>query len=327
MHDHNSKNLYDQLDKGIKIKFEEIYKILNIYENLLSINNDNTNNSNETNSSTEILCQISLTEEEEIEEWNYINNKYLNRNDNNDPEKNPFSYFSNFDDCMDLYTIKLCENSGIPPFYLESEDDKIIKQHSMYEKNICVSFIPLKYYQNCYLFIYDFNKNEILLKLEGYPVIAKQFCLTHLNDQILIIPCREMKKKLNIHENNKNGLLLVNQNSGEVYFFETSDFSPSCICRIDNYDKIKAEKIYKDFLLVGGYDNNGKYGLINLFGINCSECQKLKILGRVGKKYDENIDCIYQKEDGQIIIVSNNELSSYKVSNLDYNRVGTIIST
>ena len=194
--------------------------------------------------------------------------------------------------------------------------------------NIGVSYInfcyALPYY---YLCIYNLKSEKILKEFYGYPIMANQFSLIHLKGLIIFL-CRKKSKKSIENENNKNGFLIVYlKDEGENSFIETNDFSPSCICKIDYSDKLKAEYSYKDFLLVGGYDEKSQCRLINLFGINYSNPIELKKVDRVGKEYSKDIDLIMQNEYGQIIVYSDNKISCYKIPNGDDYIHTTTIST
>lgn len=327
----NNRSLLSEFDKGYQDYLEESYKILKKHENKLSNNNTETSFSEtslyESSNSNKLILPIIVTEKEEAELLKNVKKELSKKVKDFDDKKElnikKITAPNDFEDCLDLEMIIVFDN-------YKNGFKKLINDNYFYIKNnIGVSYINFCYGSPYYyLCIYNLESEKILKEFYGYPIIANLFSLIHLKDQIIVFLCRKKSKKSIENENNKNGFLIADINNlGECSFIETNEFSPSCICKIDYSDKLKPEDSYKDFLLVGGYDQNLKCGLINLFGVNYSNPIKLIKVDRVGKEYSENIDLIMQYGYGKIIVFSDNKISCYKIQNADDYIHNTTISS
>ena len=65
----------------------------------------------------------------------------------------------------------------------------------------------------------------------------------------------------------KNGILIVCRNGIKIVnnFYDSGDFEVFCFCLINNDGNNNNEN--RDFIFVGGYDNNENRGLIRLYEI------------------------------------------------------------
>ena len=121
----------------------------------------------------------------------------------------------------------------------------------------------------------------------------------------------------------KNGILILCPNGKKIHenFYDTGDFEVFCFCLLDNNNKDD-----KNYIFVGGYDNNLNQGLIKLYEIiyddnNRIEATKLKFIRNIYNlsKFKEPINCIIQSsKTGEIVVTSwDGTINLFSKPNLD----------
>ena len=129
-----------------------------------------------------------------------------------------------------------------------------------------------------------------------------------VNEKIKLLFCACTK----YYDDQKNGIFVIyftNEKIIHEYFYDTGGFEVFCFCEL-NY-KNDDEQINKNYLLVGGYDNNLNQGLIKLYEIgyydNNSELPELKFIRNIRglSKFKQPINCIIQSsKTGEILLTS-----------------------
>ncbi len=162
------------------------------------------------------------------------------------------------------------------------------------------------------LTLYDCKSNSIINKIEGYSfsLLPYRLFLLSINEKNKYLLCSCMK----IKNNKSNGILIVNYNinsdeeiDAKETFYSTESFNINCICKLnvikDNDEKDKENN--QIFFLAGGVDDDYNSGIVKLFRFNISEnesnieeLQKIEL----GENANGPISCIYQLEDGKIIV-------------------------
>ena len=144
-----------------------------------------------------------------------------------------------------------------------------------------------------------------------------------LNEKIKLLFCACTK----YYNDQKNGIFmifLINEKIIHEYFYDTGDFEVFCFCEL-NY-KNEEEKMNKNYLLVGGYDNNLNQGLIKLYEIgydesNNSNLSELKFIRNIFglSKFKQPINCIIQSsKTGEILLTSwDGSVNLFTKPNLD----------
>mgnify|MGYP002624787813 CR=1 FL=1 len=106
----------------------------------------------------------------------------------------------------------------------------------------------------------------------------------------------------------KNGILILCPNSKKLKndFYDTGDFEVFCFCNL------KTDKINKNYILVGGYDNQSSRGLIKLYEIiyddnNRIEYTSLNFIRNIHNlsKFKEPFNCIIQSSKTGNVIATN----------------------
>ena len=173
------------------------------------------------------------------------------------------------------------------------------------------------------LIIYNARSKAIVKSIEEYSFIVSSngLCLIDINinqnNKILLCACRKYDPQ------QKNGILLINlesnnNNKFEEYFYDTEYFQVNCfcqICNIENENAIGDDIAEKEnisisktnFVLVGGYDERKKEGVIKLYEITEN---KFIFLQDIEFEYDENfkgfdnsVSCITQSNiTGNILV-------------------------
>ena len=168
-------------------------------------------------------------------------------------------------------------------------------------------------------------------KIEGYSFILSRNNLSIIpipdkynkeqNGKLLFCACKKYMK----HQN--NGILLLklelsNKITIHKTFYKTSNFEVYCFCNIiknnnNIIDRNKNDKNYSEYVLVGGFDNYKKEGLIKLYKIIYNkDITKIKLeyiqdiqidnikdkKNKSFKKFKGPIGCITQLSDGNILI-------------------------
>ena len=183
--------------------------------------------------------------------------------------------------------------------------------------------------EDCLVF-YNIKRRKFVKTINGYSFIKSTKGLTLFqnsdeNSKILLCACKKYKK------NQKNGILLVNINTGKPLnivhsFYHTKNFEVFCFCQIgiksnNNpiriLDELKYNNnnnlSYTDYFFVGGYDKGKSRGSIKLFKLIKSEnnysieyIQDIDI--EKSKKFEgfkDTINCIIQsKRKGDILVTS-----------------------
>ena len=154
---------------------------------------------------------------------------------------------------------------------------------------------------------------------------------------------RKNKKEINIQNNNnekakllfaactkyyreqKNGILILCPNGKKIIdnFYDTGEFEVFCFCLLDN----NKNNNDKNYIFVGGYDNNLNQGLIKLYEIiyddnnNKIELTKLKFKRNIYNlsNFKEPINCIIQSsKTGEIVVTSwDGTVNLFSKPNLD----------
>ena len=155
------------------------------------------------------------------------------------------------------------------------------------------------------IIFYNSAKNKIVEKIKGYSFTLSPngLCLITNNEsnKILLCACKKYDSE------QKNGILLIiiNLQKGKEkfyhYFYDTQNFEVNCFCPIINVknenvideditlkDKINIDKT--DFILVGGFDDDKREGIIKLFKIENNEnINEIKIIYIQDIIIDKNI--------------------------------------
>ena len=174
------------------------------------------------------------------------------------------------------------------------------------------------------LIIYNAKTNAIVKSIEEYSFIVSSngLCLidtnSNQNNKMLLCACKKYTPQ------QKNGILLIqlelnNKNNIQEVFYDTENFQVNCFCQIsdvvnenaigDDITRKENIKISKtNFVLVGGYDEGKREGVIKLYVIKEN---KLIFLQDIEFEYDENfqgfdnsVSCITQSNITGNILVS-----------------------
>mgnify|MGYP002624380048 CR=1 FL=1 len=174
---------------------------------------------------------------------------------------------------------------------------------------------------NDILIIYNAKKKEIAKSIDKYSFIVSSngFCLIdniNNNNKMLLWACRKYDSQ------QKNGILSIkleiNKNNFQEVFYDTGNFQVNCFCQICDVvnenvlgeditqeENIRIDK--KDFIFVGGFDEDKREGVIKLYKIIDD---KLKFLQDIEFEYDQNfkgfdnsVSCITQSNiTGNILV-------------------------
>lgn len=120
----------------------------------------------------------------------------------------------------------------------------------------------------------------------------------------------------------KNGILMICPNSKKIKnnFYETGDFEVFCFCNL------KTTKVEKNYILVGGYDNQTSKGLIKLYEIiyddnNKIENTSINFIRNIHNlsKFKQPFNCIIQSSKTGNIIATNfdGSINLFSKPNLD----------
>ena len=121
--------------------------------------------------------------------------------------------------------------------------------------------------------------------------------------KLLLCACTKYYKEQN------NGILILCLNSKKIKnnFYDTGEFEVFCFCSL----KTNKENNNKNYILVGGYDNDIAEGLIKLYEIIFDENDKIentqiKFISTIHDKikFDQPINCIIQSSKTEEIIVT-----------------------
>ena len=111
------------------------------------------------------------------------------------------------------------------------------------------------------------------------------------------------------YKEQNNGILILCLNSKKIKnnFYDTGEFEVFCFCSL----KTNKENNNKNYILVGGYDNDIAEGLIKLYEIIFDENDKIentqiKFISTIHDKvkFDQPINCIIQSSKTEEIIVT-----------------------
>ena len=332
---------YDKLFRQIEIIFIKEYQV-NLYEivqnnneeeiNIISLSDNKINfiNLNPKNKETKIEGKIS----------NPSIISVLNIN-------SEFSLIlatdkiGRFKNKWDKYTCNIEKISNISNFYkggilLKNEIQKIFVLTS-------TDIIPNGINQ---MIFYNYSKNEIIGKIDGYSFVPSYNNLCEinqtiiLNQKLLLAACTKKEK-----DENKNGILVINLKlNGKVdyniYFHETKNFEVSCFCQILNvsnnnsiYDNISNKNLINitdtKYILIGGFDKDKREGCIKLFKIESNFMEKFEIKfmqdilveqSEIFKGFNAKISSIIQsKITGNILITCwDGNVHLFKPPNIDY---------
>jgi hypothetical protein len=120
----------------------------------------------------------------------------------------------------------------------------------------------------------------------------------------------------------KNGILIICPNSKKIKnnFYDTGEFEVFCFCNL------KTNKTDKNYILVGGYDNQSSRGLIKLYEIiydtdNKIENTRINFIKNIHNlsKFKEPFNCIIQSSKTGNIIATNfdGSVNLFSEPNLD----------
>ena len=126
---------------------------------------------------------------------------------------------------------------------------------------------------------YNFLSQKIVKEIKGYSFVTSPNGLTLMSgengsyknneDKTLLCACKKYKS------GQKNGILIVNTESLQDFFYNTGNFEVNCFCPLfrkknnNNLIFVKDEKLIEtDYFLVGGYYKKKGKGIIKLFKLN-----------------------------------------------------------
>ena len=178
------------------------------------------------------------------------------------------------------------------------------------------------------LVFYNVKTKNITYEIKGFSFTnsLNGFSLMNINnnsslDKILLCACTKY------NNNQKNGILLVNPllkyNEQVYYHFLETDFEVQCFCPIIDIknnnniiNKSNNKSIATLYFLTGGFDEEKRRGVINLFKIFSDEKDleyKIQFISEVVIDEEFNrINCIIQsKETGDILITCNEDSNVY----------------
>ena len=126
---------------------------------------------------------------------------------------------------------------------------------------------------------YNFLSQKIVKEIKGYSFVTSPNGLTLMSgekdpyekneDKTLLCACKKYKT------GQKNGILVVNNESLQEFFYNTGNFEVNCFCPLfrkknnNNLIFFRDEKLIEtDYFLVGGYYKKKGKGIIKLFKLN-----------------------------------------------------------
>ena len=197
------------------------------------------------------------------------------------------------------------------------------------------------------MMIYNYTKNEIVGKIEGYSFIPSYNNICEINKKIkpeihlIIAACKKREK-----DSKKNGILVINLKLDKKieftsHFISTGNFEVYCFCQISNVDNNNSiysniankDLIYitiTEYILVGGFDPDKREGCIKLFKIKYNnfeqnfEVQQVQgifvDLSEHFKGFNGTISSIIQsKVTGNILVTCwDGNVHLFKPPNVDY---------
>ena len=184
---------------------------------------------------------------------------------------------------------------------------------------------------------YNFLSQKIVKDIKGYSFLTSPNGLTLMSgendshevneNKTLLCACKKYKR------GQKNGMLIVNTESLQEFFYDTGNFEVNCFCPL--FRKNNNNLIFKDeeliatnYFLVGGYYKKKGKGIMKLFQLNKNQNNRNTIEFiqdiAIKKRYSFNgfnypISCIKQSSQNGKIIASCLDGSVYLFSepNLD----------
>ena len=119
------------------------------------------------------------------------------------------------------------------------------------------------------LIFYDIESRKIIKEIDNYSFTVSSNSLVKIkfnedkSKKFLLCGCKKY------HENQKNGILLIELNSYIETFYHTDDFEVYCFCRISSVLKTQKKKILypTNYFFVGGFDESKQMGMIKLYRI------------------------------------------------------------
>ena len=117
------------------------------------------------------------------------------------------------------------------------------------------------------LIFYDVESKKIIKEINNYSFTVSSNSLAKIkfNDdkskKFLLCGCKKY------HQNQKNGILLIEINSYNAKFYNTDDFEVYCFCRISSVLKMQKKKTFypTNYFFVGGFDERKQMGMIKLY--------------------------------------------------------------
>ena len=197
------------------------------------------------------------------------------------------------------------------------------------------------------MILYNYSKNEIEGKIDGYSFIPSYHNLCEINQTILFnkkLVLAACSKKEN--GENKNGILVLNLELNETIkytanFQETENFEVYCFCQILNvnnsnfiYNNITNKDniniIDTEYFLVGGFSIDKREGSIKLYKVQLDSSKQnieIKFIQDIFVKIDENFkgfsgkisSIIQSKITGNILVTCwDGNVHLFKPPNLDH---------
>ena len=185
------------------------------------------------------------------------------------------------------------------------------------------------------IIFYNLKFKKFIKEIKGYSFIESRNNLSTIpipdkynktkNDKLLFCACKKYIKS------QKNGILLlklkiIDNDINDIYkiFYKTGNFEVYCFCNISKFNNNiiigNKKNNYTEYILIGGYDNYKRKGLIKLYEIIYNEdIEKIKLeyiqdiqidkIKNINSKsfegFKKPITCIEQsKENGNILISS-----------------------
>ena len=119
------------------------------------------------------------------------------------------------------------------------------------------------------LIFYDIESRKIIKEINNYSFTVSSNSLAKIkfnedkSKKFLLCGCKKY------HQNQKNGILLIELNSYNDNFYDTDDFEVYCFCRISSVLKTQKNKNFypTNYFFVGGFEERKQMGMIKLYRI------------------------------------------------------------